>query len=93
MTDPNNLDHQPIVEDLVDDPIVTNLYAIRPAFTGELGRSWRSGRRGEQVDGGTDPLLFLARKGRKESDRPTSQLDAECAHVRPRSALTSSQGT
>lgn len=93
MSDPDDVDYEPIVEDLVDDPIYPDAHSVSVVLTGQFGGSGRSGVVREEIDGGTNPLLFLTGQPGEGLDRPPGDLDAVATQWRPRSALTSSQGT
>lgn len=60
MSNPYDLDEQDTVMDLVDDAMVTDPHTVGVVLADERDAAWRSGRLGEQVDGGADSLLLGA---------------------------------
>jgi hypothetical protein len=93
MTDPHDLDHEPVVEHLIDDPVVAHSHSIGVRLAGQRHAPRRPRVLGQQIDRGANPLLLLPRERGESLDRPASDLDPVGGHTRPRSALTSSQGT
>jgi hypothetical protein len=93
MADADDLDDEVLVEDLVHHPVAADTDAIRTILTGEGNASGRPRISGQQVDGGSDSLLLLARETRKDLDSASSDLNSVGAQRSPSSALTSSQGT
>lgn len=93
MTDPDDLDDEPVVEHLVDDAVVADAHSVGVRFTGHRHASRWSGVLSQEIDRGADPLLFAPRQRSHRLDGAAGNLDAVRRHTRPRSALTSSQGT
>lgn len=93
MTDTDYLDHQPGIENLIDDPVVANPNSIRGVLAGQSHTSRRPGLVSEQIDRSPDPLLFLAIQLRDRLDRASRDLNGVAVHASPSAALTSSQGT
>jgi hypothetical protein len=69
VSDPDDVDHEVIVEDLVDDPIHPDTHPIGVVLTGQFCASGRSGIVREQIDGGAYPLLFLTGQPGEGIDR------------------------
>ena len=93
MSDPDDLDDEAVVEDLVHDAIVADPYPVRMRVADNADRPWGAGLLGQQVDGSSDALLLLPRKTEQDLDRSPRDLDPIDGHRKPRSAFTSSQGT
>jgi hypothetical protein len=61
VSDPHDVDHEAVIEDLVHDPIAADADPVGILLAGELAAPGWAGVVGEQVDRGTDPLLLAAR--------------------------------
>lgn len=90
--DPHDVDRQPIVEDLVDDPVRRDTHPVGVVLIGQPSTAGRSGMVPEEIDIGADSLLFLRGQPREGLDRSAGDLHPVASHCRLRSALTSSQG-
>lgn len=93
MADADDLDDESVFEHLVDDPVVADSYAVGVSFAGHGHASRRSRVVGEKIDRGADPLLFAPGERGQSFDGTARDVDVVRRHTRPRSALTSSQGT
>lgn len=94
MSDADNLDEQDAVVDLMHNPVVANWDSVGFLFATQRDAARWSWSLGEQVNGGADPLLLRARQSGDRLDCTAGDLNLiRVAHARPRSALTSSQGT
>jgi hypothetical protein len=87
------MDDKSIVEHFVHDAVSPDPHSVDASLPGHSHASWRTRVSGEEVDGGTNSLLLLSRQRGESLDGTAGNLDAVWAHTRPRSALTSSQGT
>ena len=89
-----HLDEEPVVEYLVDDPVVPDPDAVGALLAHQRGAAGRPRLTREEIDGRADALLLPAGKPGEGLDCPPRDLDPVAGpHTRPRSALTSSQGT
>lgn len=80
--------------DFVDDPVVTDPDPICVLYAGQLRAARRSRCLTQQIDSGSDSLLLRPRQFGDGLDGAAGDLDPVLlGHARPRSALTSSQGT
>lgn len=94
MPDADDLNEQDIVVHLVEDPVDANSHPVGGPLTRHGDAAGRARGLGKQIDGCPDPLLFLSRQRRKRFGCSPRELDSiGRVHTRPRSALTSSQGT
>lgn len=93
MTDTDDVDDKAIVEDLVDNAVIADTHPVRTGFTRQRHTPGRSRILGQQVDRHLDTPLLPARKGSQRLDCSAGDVDAITLQSRPRSALTSSQGT
>lgn len=93
VSDPHDLDDEPVVEDLVDDAIVAHTHPVCARLADHADRPRGTGLIGEQVDRSSDALLLPSRKTGQDLERSPRNLDAIDGHAKPRSAFTSSQGT
>ena len=94
MSDADILDHEAVVENLVDDAEVAYSNPVGVGFTdhGDAARGPRVV--GQQVDRGTDSLLVSSLQRGQGPLGTAGDLDViSPCHVSPSSALTSSQGT
>jgi hypothetical protein len=89
----NDLDHQPFVDDLVHDPVVTDPNPVGRVLARQRDTSRRPGFVGEEFNRCAYPLLFLTRQLRYRLDRSPRDLDGVASHASPSAALTSSHGT
>ena len=93
MADADDLDDESVVEHLVNDPVVADPYPVGVSFAGHGDASRRSRVVSEKIDRGADPLLFAPGERGQSFDGAARDVDVVRRHTRPRSALTSSQGT
>ena len=93
MSNPDDLDDEAVVEDLVDDAIVADLHPVRVRLADKADRPWGTWLLGQQVDGSSDALLLLSRKTGQDLERSPRNSYAVDGQSRPKSAFTSSQGT
>ena len=93
MSDTDDMNHQPGVADLVQDPVVADAHPVHGLLTCESDAAGGSWPIGQQIYRCSDPELFPARELGDRLDRPACDFDAIAAHSIPSAALTSSQGT
>ena len=93
MSDPDDVDHEMTVKDLVDDPARSYAHPIGVILTREFRAPGRSRSIGQQIDRGAHPLLLVTGHPSEGFDGASGDLDSVATQRRPRSALTSSQDT
>lgn len=93
MAEADDQHDEPVVVNLVDDPIVTDPHPIHPLLTLERDTPRRTRFVREKIDRSPDPLLLAPREPSERLHRSPGDLDFVLAHASPKSALTSSQGT
>ena len=74
------LDHEPLIDDFVNDPEVADPYPIRGRFAGELDAAGRPWLASKQVDRCPNPELVGAFEPGDRLDRPAGDLDAVLTH-------------
>jgi hypothetical protein len=93
VTDADDVNHQTSVDDFVEDPVVTDPHSIHRVLTSQFGAAWRPRFACQEVDRGTDQLLFGAWESCDRFHRPSGYLDGVATHSSPSIAFTSSHGT
>jgi hypothetical protein len=93
VTDADDVNHQTSVDDFVEDPVVTDPHPIHRVLPSQFGAAWRPRFACQEVDRGTDPLLFGAWESCDRFHRPSGYLDGVATHSSPSIAFTSSHGT
>ena len=93
MAEANDQHDEPVVVNLVDDPIVTDAHSIHAVLPLEGDTPRRSRFVCEEIDRSPNPLLLAPWELSKRLDGSPGDLDFVAAHASPKSALTSSQGT
>ncbi len=93
VTDPDDVDDEVVVEDLVDDPIVPDSHPVDMRFSGHRHTSRWAWLLSQEIDRRSNPLLVPAGKALHDLCSTASDADLVGAHVRPSSAFTCSQGT
>jgi hypothetical protein len=61
VSDPDHLNHQLVVEDLVDDSVVAYPDSVGANLSDQLGRCRRTRLASQQIDGSANSLLFPPR--------------------------------
>ena len=69
MADTDDLDHQAVVDDLVEDSVVTDAYPVGGLLSYESDAARRSRLIGQKIYGGSNPLLFGRRQPGDRLDR------------------------
>ncbi len=80
VADPDDLDHEPVIDDVVHDPVVTYPHPVRRRFTSKLHAARRTWFVRQQVDRCPNPELIRAFKPGDRLDRPAGDLDRVLAH-------------
>lgn len=93
MSDANDVNHQTCIDDLVEDPVVADAYPVHGLLSCQSDTAGWPRLVGQQINRGSNPLLFGTRQLGDRLDRPAGDLDGVAAHASPSAALTSSQGT
>ena len=93
MADTDHLYYQAGVDDLIQDPVVTDAHPVHGLLTCESDAARGPRLVGQQIYCCSNPVLLLARQPRDGLDCPAGDLDGVPAHSSPSAALTSSQGT
>lgn len=93
MTDADDVYQEQRIEDLVDDPVVTNSNPIDRVLALHRHTVRWPGVVGQQIKCRADPLLLATLQRGERSQCPPCKPDlVRCIHDRPRSALTCSHG-
>ena len=90
VADPDHLDDQARIDDLVEDPVVTDPYSVHRVLAREGDAAWGPRLVSQQIYRGANSLLFLAWQPRDRSNRPAGDLYRVPAHSSPSATLTSS---
>lgn len=93
MAEADDQHDEPVVVNLVDNPIVTDAHPIHAVLPLEGDTPRRPRFVCEEIDRGPNPLLLAPWELSKRLDGSPGDLDFVVAHASPKSALTSSQGT
>jgi hypothetical protein len=93
MADADDQYDEPVVMNLVDDPVVTDAHPIHTVLSFEGDTPRRSRFVCEEIDRSSNPLLLAPWELGKRLDGSPGNRDFVVAHASPKSALTSSQGT
>ena len=93
MSDADDVNHQAGIDDLVENAVVADAYPAHGLLTSQSGAAGRSRLVGQQINRGSNPVLFPARQPCDRLDRRAGDLDGVAAHSSPSAALTSSHGT
>lgn len=78
------MDHQPIVEDLINDPLRPDAHPVGVVLTGWLSAAGRVWDVPVEIDGGADPLLFLMGQSGEGLDRSSKNCPDCNIRVRDR---------
>ena len=93
MTDPDDVDQEHSVEDLIDDPVVADAHPVNRILTLHRDAVRRPRVVGQQIQRRPDPLLLATLQCRECPTGSPRQPDlVHRGHDRPRSALTCSHG-
>ena len=93
MADTDYLDHQAVINDFIDDAVVTDSDPVYGVLVGESDAAWGTGLVGQQVHRCANAQLLSAWQARDRFHGSARDLDLVLAHPSPSAALTSSQGT
>ena len=80
MADPDDLDHEPVIDDLIHDPVVADPNPVRRGLAGELDAAGRTWLASKQVDRCPNPELVGAFEPGDRLDRSAGDLDPVLAH-------------
>jgi hypothetical protein len=93
MTDPDDIDQEHSLKNLVDDPVVADANPVDRVLTLHRDAVQRQRVVGEQIQRCPDPLLLATLQCRECPGGSPSEPDfVRRGHDRPRSALTCSHG-
>jgi hypothetical protein len=92
VADTDDLDDEPVVEHLIDDPVITHPHPVSALLTGKRDASRWPRILGQKIDRSPHPLLLLAGQRGNRLGRTSGDINPIRRHVRPRSALTSAHG-
>ena len=93
MAEADDQHDEPVVVNLVDDPVITDAHPIHTVLSFEGDTTRRSRFVCEEIDRSPNPLLLAPWELSKGLDGSPGDRDFVVAHAIPKSALTSSQGT
>ena len=80
MAYPDDLDHEPVVDDFVHDPVVAYTHPVRRWFAGEFDAARRTWLARQQVDRCSNPELVSAFEPGDRLDRPAGDFDRVLVH-------------
>ena len=87
MSDADDVNHQAGIDDLVEDPVLADVYPVHGVLTGQSDTTRGPRLVGQQSYRGSNPLLFGARQPGDRLDRPGGDLDGVAPHASPSGEL------